>query len=106
MLLRIAGAPLMIVYRWIDMTISDDQIQPSIIVEIDKARTPTKKRKRDLAKSGQESYIGKVSIAVIVTDGNSHPRLFTSVLVQSDARRVADLFKCSIALINVELFWS
>ena len=111
------------------MAVGNDQIQPAIVVKIDKASAPTKKRKRDLAESGQKSYIGKISIAVVViehvrvvrkvcnvetdtarvviiADRDSHSRLLSSVLVQSNPRRVADLFESSIAFVYVDQFRS
>ena len=87
------------------MTIRHDQIQPTVIVIIQEAGAPTKKRKCDLAESGEISHVSEIRIAVIVikhirivreirdletdparviviTDRNSHPRLLASVLVQ------------------------
>src|SRR6266508_2939016 len=63
-LLRIARAPLMLVNSRVDMAVGHDQIQPTVVIKIEKARSPTKKRQRNLAESGQESYISEIGIAV------------------------------------------
>src|SRR5215813_2039389 len=65
-LLRVGCAPLMIVDGWIDVTISDHHVLPTIIVVVDKHRSPTKEWQRYLAQAGHESHISKVSLAVIV----------------------------------------
>ncbi len=48
-LLRITRTPLMRVRRRVNMTIDDEQIQPTIVVVVDEARAPAEKRNRDLA---------------------------------------------------------
>src|ERR1051326_838078 len=127
-LLRIAGSPLMLVNRGVNMAVSHHQIQPAVIVKIQKARSPTQKRERNLSEPRQKSYVGEISIAVIVTeyvrvvrkvcdvktdssgiiiiaDGDSHSRLFSAILVQGHAGRIAHLFESSVALIDIEKLW-
>ena len=48
-LLGVTGAPLMIVDRGINMTISDEEIFPTVVVIIDEAGAPTEKWNRHLA---------------------------------------------------------
>src|SRR5438552_1074051 len=43
-LLTIAGSPLVIVNDRVNMSVRHDQIQPTIVVIVHKARAPTKKR--------------------------------------------------------------
>ena len=76
----------MLVNCRVDMAVGNDQIQPTIVVKIDKAGAPTKKRKRNLAEAGQKSYIGKISIAIVVIE---HVRVVGKVCnVEADATRV------------------
>src|SRR5215213_5996363 len=48
-LLRITRAPLMRVRRRVNMTVDDEQVQPTIVVVVDEARGPTEKRNRSFA---------------------------------------------------------
>src|SRR5438105_7260920 len=65
-LLSIAGAPLMLVDDGINVPVRDHQIQPTVIVIIQKARAPTQKWERRLAYPGESGEIRKITITVIV----------------------------------------
>src|SRR2546423_9410492 len=108
------------------MAVGDDDVLPSVAVEIQEGRAPTEEGNRRLAESRLESDVGEVALAVVVVervrvvgevrdvevyeavvvvvaDGDAHARLLASVLVQRDARRVADLLERAVALVEIEL---
>src|SRR5258705_9999117 len=126
-LLGVTGPPLILIDRGIYMTICDNQVFPAIVVKIKKAGSPPKKRNSYLAKSGRESNISKITacvvvvqdirvvgkvcdveidttIIVIITDREAHARLFATIFVQCNPRRVAGFLERSVALVDVELF--
>src|ERR1051326_3769863 len=67
-LLRVTGAPLMLVDRRIHMTIRHEEIFPTVVVIIDETCAPAEKRNCHLAHPGLERKIGKVSFAVVVIE--------------------------------------
>ncbi len=42
-------------------------------------------------------------VVVVITDGESHARLFAPILVERNARRITNLFKRAVALVDVKL---
>src|SRR5215211_1439071 len=65
-LLRVTRPPLMLIDSRINMPVYDKQIQPAIVVIIDKTRGPTEKRNRNLTKARLKRHIREVVIAVVV----------------------------------------
>src|SRR5580658_3023362 len=56
--LRPSGAPLGLVGDGINVSIGDENIEPAVVVEIEKARSPAEKRDRGHAKADLEADIG------------------------------------------------
>ena len=90
------------------MSVGDEYVAPSIIVEIEKARAPAEKGNRRRAESDGKRNIGETaaaiivikriavvrkigdvkiepSIVVIIAYGQTHARLFASVFVEREA---------------------
>src|SRR5260370_25799733 len=67
-LLSIAGSPLVIVDDGVNMSVRDDQIQPTVVVIVYKAGAPTKKRERDFAKPVDVCHVREIRIAVFVIE--------------------------------------
>src|SRR6185369_7179916 len=107
-LLRVTRSPLMSISSQINMSIHNKQIEPPIVVVVDKTRTPTKKRNRNFTKPGLKCHVGEVVVAVVVvknvrivrevgdmeidapvvviiTDSETHSRLLAPVLIQRHA---------------------
>jgi hypothetical protein len=124
--LRIAGAPVMIARVWIDMAVDLEDIQPSIVVVVDKSGAPAQEREACLGKAGAITYIGKAGVAVVVVEhlvvvrkvgvedielavvvvishGQPHRSYFASVLVDGKARIVTGVLKSPVALVDIEI---
>src|SRR5215470_15654626 len=67
-LLRVTRAPLMRIDLRVHVTVHHKQIQPAIVVVIDKARAPTEKRNRHFTQTGLKSYVSKIRVAVVVIE--------------------------------------
>src|ERR1700752_5216200 len=65
-LLRVTRSPLMRISRRINMSIHKKQIEPAVVVVIDKTRPPTQERDRHFTKARLKRYVGKIVIAVVV----------------------------------------
>src|SRR6185369_4525501 len=104
-LLRVTRSPLVRISSRINMSIHNEQVEPAIVVIIDKTRAPTQKRNRNFTKSGLKRYVCEIVVAVVViknvrivrevgdmkidaavvviiTDGETHSRLFAAILIQ------------------------
>src|ERR1041384_399171 len=107
-LLRVTGAPLMIVDRGIHMTIRHEKIFPAVVVIINKSGAPTEKWNGHFAQPSLKRKVGEVSFAIVVienirvvrkvrnfkidssiivviADCQAHAGLLAAVLIQRDA---------------------
>src|ERR1043165_4842109 len=107
-LLRVTRPPLVLISRGINMSIHNKQIEPAIVVVVDKTRSPTQKRNRNFTKPGLKCYVSKIVVAVVViknirivrevgdmkihatvvvtiTNSESHPSLLATILIQRHA---------------------
>src|SRR6201999_331377 len=64
--LRVRGAPVLFVSDRIDMPVDEHQIEPSVVVVVEKAGSPAQKRDGLLAQSGMERDFGKICVAFVV----------------------------------------
>src|SRR5262249_18616803 len=110
---------------WINMTHRNKEVKPAIVVEVEKTRTPSKKRGRpaepkrccQIGKRGTPKVptqrveivreIGDVgvdtTIVIVVAKRQSHAGLLTSVFVYGESGREADLLERPLARVSIEI---
>src|SRR5260370_22555635 len=109
------------------MPIGEKNVEESIIVIVQKTRTPTEKWNCHVRHAGSEAYIGKAgvsvvavqrvvvvgeirdaevdsSVAVVIADRNPHSGLFSTLVIQSESREVTDVLERAVMLVVVEVF--
>src|SRR5229473_387877 len=121
--LRVAHAPIVLVYSRIDVAIGVENVFPAVVVVIEESRAPAKKGNRHSSYARQKAHIRKISITfilvkrivvvgkrcdvqrqmpavVIISDAQPHGGLFAPVILQCKARGVAGVLECTVALIE------
>ena len=116
----------MLVHLGIDVAGRHEQIEPSVVVEVDKAVAPADKGDGRLRQACAVADIGKAGVAVVVEEhfvvvaeiadkevhlavvlvvagGNAHGRNLAAVVVERETRQVAVVFKGAVALVDVEI---
>ena len=120
------SAPVVLVHLRIDVAVDHEQVEPAVIVVIQKTVAPADKRYGGLRYAGLVADIGEAGIAVVmeqhfvviaevghkkvhqsvvlvIASGNPHGRNFASVLVESEARDVTLIVEGAVAFIDVEI---
>src|SRR6266480_2669741 len=109
----------------VDMAIGNKQINPTVIVVVEKLGTPTDIRETYSSDIGSVGNIGErivtivveegvvvvievsfeyvqLAIMIIVSHGNAHASLFTAILINGRTGVEPDLLECSISVIVVK----
>src|SRR5260370_21462858 len=66
--LGVGGAPVGLVSNGIDVVVGDEQVEKPVIIEIEKASAPAKKRNRGQAETGAKGHVGKGGIAIVAVE--------------------------------------
>lgn len=108
------------------MTVDLKQILPAMVVIIDESVSPSDEGDCHLGDSTLIAYVSKVRIPIVVVEhlvvvgecrvkniyatvvlvvayGDAHRSGFSPILVQRISRRVAIVFKCPVALVDVQI---
>src|SRR5262249_1092805 len=110
------------------MPVGDEQIDPSVVVVVEKFGPPADIRHayrgdirfiRDV-REGVAAVAGvkrvlvvhelrfknvKAAVMIVIADSHPHTALFAAVRAESRARNKADLFECSVSVVMVKQAW-
>ena len=124
--LRVGGAPLVLVRDGVDVTVGDEEVEKSIIIEIEEAGAPTEKRYGGMAKTGLEGdvrecgaaivpvesfvVVGKrgdeeiqLAVAIVIAESDAHGGLRAAFFAKCETRCVADVLKSTVSAIAIEI---
>jgi hypothetical protein len=114
-----------LVHLRVDVAVDHEEVEPAVVVVVEKAVAPADKGNGGLGDSGLVADVGKARVAVVVVEhlivvakvgdekieqavvlvvarGNAHGGDLAAVLVQREARRVALVVEGAVALVDVE----
>src|SRR5271166_6224258 len=126
--LGITRPPRLLVDDWVDMAVGNNQVLPAIVVIIEKSSAPAEEWNcrfgyphliTDVCKVGVtivaikrvvivgESGVVEIGEAVvlIVANRDAHGGGFTSAFVEGKTGGIADVFKCAVTLVEIEVIW-
>src|SRR6266853_1262893 len=121
-----SGSPITLVNRRIHVAVGDEYIQQAIVIKIQETCAPTQERNGGAAESCGIGNIRKVEVAVItvqrfvvvgkrgdekiqatvaivISDGNTHGCLRETFVGQSKTGQIADIFKSAVVTIPIEI---
>src|SRR6267378_916265 len=110
------------------MSVGDKYVEQPVVIVVEKARAPAKKRDRQCRDSSAKADVGErrvafipvkgvvivgeirdvkidFAITVVIAHCDSHGGLLTSIVVQCKSREIADVFESPVALVPVKILW-
>src|ERR1700674_3701875 len=120
------GAPLGAVGDRIDVAIGDENIEETVIVEVEEAGSPCEKWNRGVAEAGAEGNVGEISaavvavkglvivgeggdeevklaVAIVIADADAHGSLCAAFFVNGEAAEVAYVLERAVVAVAVEI---
>src|SRR5467141_4538938 len=108
------------------MSVGDKYVEQPVVIVVEKARAPAKKRDRQCRDSSAKADVGErrvpfipvkgvvivgeirdvkidFAITVVIAHCDSHGGLLTSIVVQCKSRKITDILKRAIVLVSVEI---
>src|SRR5260370_13370752 len=122
------STPAEVVHLRVDVAVGDKQIEPSVVVDVQKARAPAEKGDGRLRDAHLVAYVSEVGVAIvaveravgdgeggvieideaivgIVARGDSHAGSLAAALVQSIAAGGAGILEGAVALVEIKIVW-
>ena len=124
--LRVGGAPFGFAGDGVDVTVGDEEVEKSVIIEIEEAGAPTEERYGGKAKTGTEGDVGKcggaivavesfvvvgkrgdeqiqLAIAIVIAESDAHGGLRAALFAECETGCVADVLEGTVSAIAIEI---